>query len=173
MGLVSVTLLASSLAAAGPAAASNNTPYDKTSAYCSVYLPTGDEACFSSLEESAAWAQDEALASGAPAAGAESAAMSSFLLAKLFEDKNKQGWVYSIYGDGPCDNGGGWEWQLASFSAGHNNEVSSFQGYSNCEVKLYENPNFNNNSPGSTYGPYASSNDVGAMNDASSSARFY
>jgi hypothetical protein len=66
----------------------------------------------------------------------------------------------------------GYEWELDTFSATYNNEISSFQGYSNCDAKLFENISFNA-SPGATYGPYASSNDVGAMNDKASSARFY
>ncbi|WP_299932375.1 hypothetical protein [uncultured Nocardioides sp.] len=174
IALVSAMLLTTALGVAVPASASapDSKADDAPDLYCSIYLPTGDEACFLTFEESTSWAQDTAQASSALSAGTESSALSSFLLARLYEDKNKQGGIYSIFGDGPCDNTGGYEWELDTFSATYNNEISSFQGYSNCDVKLFENISFNA-SPGATYGPYASSNDVGAMNDKASSARFY
>ena len=51
-----------------------------------------------------------------------------------------------------------------------NDRISSFQGFGNCETKLYQNGDFT----GSTYGPVFATDYVGAtMNDEASSLRVY
>lgn len=59
--------------------------------------------------------------------------------------------------------------QFASMPSGWNDVVSSFRGFSNCWVKIYENSNFG----GASFGYAGSSSFVGsAMNDRTSSVRY-
>jgi hypothetical protein len=141
--------------------------------HCGLLADSGEYACFSSIAEVDQWAEQEA---GQEAArGVAALAATSFLHAIFYEKNNKTGDSLSMYGSTACDNNADWDFQYGNFTAnGWDNKISSFQGYSNCEVKLFEHDNANSGSAGSSYGPYASSNYVGdAMNDQASSARFY
>lgn len=169
-------LLIGGMGLAGPALAD-------TGDACGVNLVTGDTACRSSDADLAAWAQTDmnSAAPSAPAAGkagpaGTSAPATSYLIGKIWQDQNKSGSSYEFFVSGPCNgNHSDVDWELGVLNdIGWNNKISSFQGYSNCYIKLYENINYNTAAAGSTYGPYSSSNYVGnAMNDQSSSIRFY
>jgi hypothetical protein len=51
-----------------------------------------------------------------------------------------------------------------------NDRISSFQGFSNCQIRIYENANFT----GATDGAFTATDYVGdAMNDRTTSVRYY
>jgi hypothetical protein len=53
--------------------------------------------------------------------------------------------------------------------SGWNDRVSSFQGYNNCQIKLWTNGNMS----GTSWGPASYADTVGALNNQSSSMTFY
>lgn len=67
-------------------------------------------------------------------------------------------------------NPANWEFAVSNIGSTWNDRISSFQGYSNCQPRLFENANYT----GANYGPYDHSANVGAaMNDRTTSIIFY
>ena len=99
--------------------------------------------------------------------GARSA-LASTRLVDLYDAADRTGSYYSLYGTA-CDTNADVDGSYALPSA-WNDRISSFQGFGNCETKLYQNGDFT----GSTYGPVFATDYVGAtMNDEASSLRVY
>lgn len=94
---------------------------------------------------------------------------SVFLLGKLFDDANFGGGSLEMYGyDSGCTSNT--SFGFADIGSAWYGRVSSFLGYSNCQVKIFENTNFG----GASYGFYGSSSYVGdAMNDRTKSVQFH
>jgi len=159
----------------GASAATTTAPGE----HCGVMAETGALACFTTIDQVEDWAAVTATSpSPTPSKGIAAlaaGASGSYLQGIFYEKNNKTGDTLSIYGDGACDSSSDWDYAVPKFSAfGWNDEISSFQGYSNCQIKLFENANYNSATAGATYGPVTSTNYVGdAMNDKASSARFY
>lgn len=94
----------------------------------------------------------------------------SYLLARLYDDADRTGVFYEITGAAPCDSNADVDASVANIGSAWNDRVSSFQGYSSCEIRVYENASYT----GASYGAFASSNYVGdPMNDRTTSVRLY
>ncbi len=131
--------------------------------YCNRDLDTGVETCASSE-------------SGLRVALAESAgptsyaAATSYVLARLYDDINRTGVYYSLTGSAPCDTSADLDLELANIGSTWNDRVSSFQGYYDCQIRVYADASFG----GSSYGAYTYTDYVGAaMNDLTTSVRLY
>ena len=158
-----------------PSTASAATPVT----HCGFISTTGATACFNTLDQVNAWAagQSGGSVSAAPTGSAASpaAAASSFLQGEFYVDAGYGGNSLSIFGSGACDgNHSTADYFVPDLTVqGWNDAISSFKGFSNCYIKLYENKNYNQ-TPGATYGPYDHSTNVGsAMNDQASSIKFF
>lgn len=92
----------------------------------------------------------------------------SYLLATLYTGANYAGSSLGLKDSTPCDTNSDVDHSVASLPAGFADEISSFKGTNNCQVKLFQNINYT----GSTVGPAASMSYVGdAMNDQASSVQ--
>ena len=101
------------------------------------------------------------------AAQGVSLAASSHLV-DLYDAANRTGSSYALYGSA-CDTNADADGSYALPSA-WNDRISSFQGFGNCETKLFENGDYT----GNTYGPIFATDYVGAtLNDEASSLRVY
>ena len=134
-----------------------------TTPYCSFDLSTGRHAC-ADTEAAMIAARD----------AARSAQSTTYVLAKLYDNNGRTGPYAEIDASGPCDTNSDVDWSTTNIgidiSTYWNDRISSFQGYSNCQIRIYENANFG----GASYGTYTSSNYVGdAMNDRTTSLRYY
>ncbi len=128
--------------------------------YCSVNVNTQVVTCAPTEAGLAAARHRAAVASLAP----------TYLLARLFDDANRTGVYYEVVASGPCDTNADLDWEVANIGSAWNDRVSSFQGYSSCQVRVYENASYG----GASYGTYTSTDNVGeAMNDRTTSMRFY
>jgi hypothetical protein len=89
-------------------------------------------------------------------------------LMRAYDQANKTGPYWDKYGTA-CDTDADADGDFALPSA-WNDRISSFQGFSNCQIKLYEHGDLT----GTSYGPTTSTNYVGdAINDKTSSVRVY
>ncbi|HEY3548770.1 MAG TPA: hypothetical protein VGK17_22075 [Propionicimonas sp.] len=96
-----------------------------------------------------------------------SPASNSFIIGKLFDDINYGGGSYEILASGPCASGTP-TWYLNDVGSAWYGRVSSFQGYSNCNVTIYEGTY----QTGAQLGPLSYSAWVGAaMNDRTKSVK--
>lgn len=94
----------------------------------------------------------------------------NYVLSQIYADAGYSGSSYNIYSEGGCDTDAYADKQLDTMPTGWNDRVSSFHSFSQCQTKLYEDGYFG----GATYGPYTDSSNVGnAMNDRTSSMKFY
>lgn len=161
----SVRLLAASMGSAllvtlvispGPASAASLP-------YCNRDLETGVETC--------AATEAELLAKLGQAGGEMAfAATTTYVLARLYEDANRTGAYYSFTGSAPCDTSTDVDFEVANIGSTWNDRVTSFQGYQNCQIRVYENASFG----GLSYGAYTFTDNVGAsMNDLTTSFRLY
>lgn len=133
--------------AAGPSGASGN--------FCMLNISTGESRCATS---------ETALYSGPTAYATQ------YLLGRFFDSSGRTGAFLDIFAAGPCDTSADLDYSLSYIGAAWNDRVSSFQGYSACEIRVYENESFG----GASLGPLAFTDYVGdAMNDRTSSMRFY
>lgn len=153
--LISTTLLALTLGAPTPARAATT---HGSGDYCLLLTSTADLWCATT-------------AAGLDAVAGEVLAddsIDSTRQVRLYADANKTGAYLDVYGlacdtdpDADDDTGLPGPW---------NDRVSSFQGYNNCDTKLYQNGDLT----GATYGPTTATNYVGdTMNDQASSLRVY
>jgi len=163
--LIAVTAVLSAVAGLGtatPASAAAPLPY------CSASVDTGVVTCAASEEGLRAAQQPvpHLATSGTLAA----AASTTYVLGRLYDDANRTGAFFEITASGPCDTSSDLDWELGALPAVWQDRTSSFQGYSDCQIRVYENNSFG----GLTYGTYSSTNYVGdALNDRTSSVRFY
>jgi len=134
--------------------------------YCSASIDTGLVTC-AVTENGLRAALQPATASPT---SAPIAATTTYVLGRLYDDANRTGAYFEITASGPCDTSPDVDWELSSLPTVWNDRASSFQGYSNCELRVYENTAFG----GLSYGAYAFTDYVGdPMNDRTSSVRFY
>lgn len=92
----------------------------------------------------------------------------TYTLATLYTAANYGGSSLALKASTPCDTNADVDHQWGSLPAGFADEVSSFQGANNCQVKLYKDINYG----GISVGPATSSGYVGdAMNDQASSVQ--
>lgn len=150
-------------ALATPASAATTLPF------CSVSVDTGVVTC-AATEDGLRSALT--LAAGGSSGGTlvSATATTTYVLGRLYDDANRTGAYFEITASGPCDTSTDVDWELSSLPATWNDRASSFQGYSSCELRVYENTSFG----GLSYGAYASTDYVGdPMNDRTSSVRFY
>ena len=91
---------------------------------------------------------------------------SSYLLATLYTNANYAGSSLALQASTPCDTNADVDHSWATLPAGFADEVSSFKGANNCQVKLFEHTNYG----GISLGPMTSTTYVGdAINDKASS----
>jgi len=108
-----------------------------------------------------------------PAASSPSSrpsAGSTTLLARLYDAPNRStadGYL-DVFAAGGCDSSPDGDWELGTVPSGWNDRVSSFQGFSGCEVRLWQNGGF----AGASYGPAPSAGTLGALDNATSSLTF-
>lgn len=126
-------------------------------------------ACFGSTAEVYRWADHEVGKRLAGRAG------DNARLAVFYEKDRMEGTSLTIFGSGPCDSNSDWDFEYGNLTPdGWDNKISSFQGYSNCEIKLFEHDNANADKTGRTFGTVSTAYIIGsAMNDQASSVRFY
>lgn len=158
--LIGTTCLALTAVGAtlSPAAAATTAPAN-TTPYCRYTITTGSLLC----APTEAGLQSLVSCTVAPLA-------SSYLLGRFYDDINRTGPYLDIFASGPCDTNADLDWSVFNIGSTWNDRVSSFQGYSACEIRIYENEGYT----GATYGTYSSTNYVGdAMNDRTTSMRFY
>jgi hypothetical protein len=142
-----VTVLLS-LAVTAPASAATGT-------YCMLNISTGASRCASTEAE---------LYSGATALATQ------YLLGRFFDDNGRTGAFLDIFAAGPCDTNSDKDWQYSNIGTAWNDRVSSFTGYSQCQIKIFENDNVG----GASLGPLSYSDYVGAaMNDRTTSMQFF
>jgi len=90
----------------------------------------------------------------------------TYLLATLYSNADFGGSSLALQDTSPCDTNADVDHQWASLPVGFADEVSSFKGTNNCQVKLFENTGYT----GKTVGPITSTAYVGNdMNDKASS----
>ena len=148
---------------ATPASAATPPPF------CSLSIDTGAVTCAAS-EDGLRSALTLASAASLGGAMLAATATTTYVLGRLHDDANRTGAFFEITASGPCDTSSDVDWELASLPSTWNDRASSFQGYSSCELRVYENASFG----GLSYGAYASTDYIGdAMNDRTSSVRFY
>jgi hypothetical protein len=97
-------------------------------------------------------------------------AASTTLLARMYDAPNRSvadGYL-DIFAAGPCDTAPDVDWQVGVMPTGWNDRISSFQGFSECDVRLWQNGGFS----GASYGPATSANSLGAMDNQTSSLTF-
>jgi hypothetical protein len=95
---------------------------------------------------------------------------STTLLARLYDAPNRSvadGYL-DIFAAGPCDSSGDIDWEVGVMPPGWNDRISSFQGFSACDVRLWQNGGF----AGGSYGPASAANALGAMDNQTSSMTF-
>jgi hypothetical protein len=164
--LIAVTTVLSAVAGLGlatPASATAPVPY------CSASLDTGIVTC-AATEEGLRAALQPALHVAASGTLLVAAASTTYVLGRLYDDANRTGAFFEVTASGPCDTSSDLDWELGALPAAWQDRTSSFQGYSGCQIRVYENNSFG----GLSYGAYSSSNYVGdPMNDRTSSVRFY
>jgi hypothetical protein len=149
LGVVAATALAGCVAGFSP---------PEAVPYCSLNLSTGRTVC----------AATEAGLNAATSRGLSPE--STFVLAKLYDQAGRTGPYLEIQASGPCDTNSDIDWGTANVGTTWNDRISSFQGFSNCQIRIYENANFT----GATYGAFTATDYVGdAMNDRTTSVRYY
>lgn len=164
-----VAVLGMSVLAAAPAHASGESD-GTTTETCWFNSDTGVTQCFDDQAafEAAVEAQTDGvlLLAGEVAPSARSAVepRATYVLAVFYADSNKSGASVNITTSisTMCTTHA---FTGNSMPSGWNDRVSSFASYGTCKTRLWENINLG----GSSYGPVASTNSLGIMNDAASS----
>lgn len=145
----------------GPAAATEGSSTD----YCMAII-TGEEVWCASTESGLDEIREEVLGQGRGEGEVEP--MATTHLVDLYDAAGRTGPFFALYGS-PCDANADIDGSYTLPSA-WNDRISSFQGFNQCETRLYEHGNFS----GNTYGPVYATDNVGAtMNDEASALRVY
>ena len=148
VGLLTVSATPATAATSAAASAS-------AAPYCSINISTGTARCATTLSE---------LQSGSATLATQ------YLLGRFYDQAGRTGPYLDIFASGPCDTNADLDWAVSNIGTAWNDRVSSFQGYSQCEIRVYENDSFS----GASFGPSAGVDYVGdAMNDRTTSMRFY
>jgi hypothetical protein len=149
------TVIAAGLTPATTAAAATETDY------CMAIITTGQSWCAATEAElDSIRARQMGSRAIAPAATSH--------LVDLYDAANRTGAYYALYGTA-CDTNADIDGSY-TLPSSWNDRISSFQGFGNCETRLYQNGDYT----GSTYGPIFATDDVGAtMNDETSAVRVY
>lgn len=95
---------------------------------------------------------------------------STTLLARMYDAPNRSvadGYL-DVFAAGPCDASGDIDWEVGVMPTGWNDRISSFQGFNQCDVRLWQNGGFS----GGWFGPASSANSLGAMDNQASSMTF-
>ena len=152
--LVSTVIVAGLTPATSAAAATE-------SDYCMAIIPTGQSWCASTEAElDSMRARQLGTRAIAPAATSH--------LVDLYDAANRNCADHALYGTA-CDTNADIDGSY-TLPSSWNDRISSFQGFGNCETRLYQNGDFT----GSTYGPAFATDNVGAtMNDQTSAVRVY
>ena len=166
--------LAFGLLAATPAQAmTKNTTAATTSQNCAYVVPVKTTVCAPVTDDlhAAVYQQTgyQVLEAGSPSTAMRAVdgvtPASVFVQAKLFDDRDKGGSFFEVDGGGACTSTVAGVSNIGSSWYGR---VSSFAGYSNCRVKVWELTGYH----GASYGFYASTNYVGdALNDGTQSVQ--
>jgi hypothetical protein len=177
--------------AVGAAPASAESGQSETSSpaadtHCTFNIETTASKCFSSFREVIQYlshgqvvpkqadrlTQDEAArvttASAAMARSSGSVTAASTVTAVFYDNSGYGGSTLTATNSGGCDNFSDVDSQSLT-PAFFNDRTSSFIGYSNCQVRIYENTNYS----GASYYAGSTSYVGNAMNDRMSSQRFY
>jgi hypothetical protein len=171
-----VGIVAGTIAVLGMASPANAATADDAAESCGVFIDTGETICVDAGQNLHAAVQAQTgrtivTASGGLTTLARSAVSpsTSYLLGRLYDDKNYGGSYLELYGSGSgctASNGFG----FANIGSSWYGRVSAFRGYSGCRVKIFSSTSYG----GSSYGFYASSSYVGsAMNDRARSVQFH
>lgn len=156
-GTIAVPVLSAGSATAGPAGSGN---------FCSFNVETQKMVCVAT----------EAELVGARAQAARNAVtpLATYTIAKLYDNANydASAGVLEVTAGASCTTSRSNIDSSIADLGGWRNRISSFQGFANCAVKLFENTNWGGSAyPGTGY--YVSSTNVGAaMNDQAESVRF-
>lgn len=127
---------------------------------------TGDDVWCASSESGLDEIREEVLGPGRGDGEVEPTA--TVHLVDLYDAAGRTGAYFALYGSG-CDTNADIDGSYTLPSA-WNDRISSFQGFNNCETRLYQNGDFT----GNTYGPVFATDYVGAtMNDQASALRVY
>jgi len=168
---VAAAVLGMSLVAAAPANALVSGESDETTAEtCWFNSDTEVTQCFDGQAAFEAAVEDQTggvlLFAGeeAPAARGVVAPLATYVLATFYADSNKTGASVNITTtiSTMCTTH---SFTGNSMPSGWNDRVSSFVSFGTCKTRLSENIN----QGGSSFGPVASANSLGVMNDAASS----
>lgn len=98
------------------------------------------------------------------------AARATYILAYMYDNAGNTGSYYTISNSSPCDTNSDVDFSVANVGTTWNDRISSWTGFAECQIRVYENASYT----GSSYGAYTSSSYVGdAMNDRTTSIRLY
>jgi hypothetical protein len=151
---------------------------------CAVFLDTGQTVCVKAgadLDQAAAdqtgrtlvISKGSSVSTLAKPVGATNSRalvvpLSSFLQGRFYDDQNYGGSYLETFGAGSCTSSLP-QWEEGPIPSSWYGRISSFQGYSNCKIRIWENTNYT----GATLGNYSSKAYVGdAMNDRTKSVQF-
>lgn len=139
---------------AAPGAAADETPQ-----HCSINISTGEYWC----------STDPALSGRLLTPALDGTG--SILLGRFFDlpDRDSSGSYFNVYAVTGCDTSPDLDFTLGTVPFGWNDRVSSFQGYNNCSVKVWQN----GHASGASYGPATYANSLGSMDNQTSSLTFY
>jgi hypothetical protein len=95
----------------------------------------------------------------------------SYLLGRFYDDANldSSDGYFNVTAVAPCDTNPDLDFTVAVMPVGWNDRVSSFQGFNNCTVKLWKN----GAATGASYGPTTVGEQLGSMDNQTSSMTFY
>lgn len=176
LAAVAVALLAAGLTGAAPALAATPSPSSTPSPSgagqnCAYIVPVKQTVCAPVTEDlhaavlKATGYQVLESTAASPQSSAGVTPASVFVLAKLYDDQNMGGSNYEVDGSGACTSA---VIGVGNIGSSWYGRVSSFAGYSNCRVKIWESTGYS----GASLGFYASKSYVGdALNDRTKSVQ--
>jgi hypothetical protein len=124
--------------------------------YCSLNLDTKEEVCADSEAELVAKKGKQPRA--------------TYILAKMYDHADYGGSYLEVTASNACDTNSDIDYSIPNVGSTWNDRISSWRGYAQCQIRIYENASFG----GASYGAYTNSSYVGAaMNDRTTSIRFY
>jgi hypothetical protein len=129
---------------------------DEPLPYCNLNLATMVETCAPTEVELLAQTRSSR------------AAAATYILAYMYDSAGNTGLYYTITNTAPCDTNSDVDFSVTNIGTTWNDRISSWTGFAECELRIYENATFG----GASYGTYTSSSYVGdAMNDRTTSIR--
>ncbi|MFE9298381.1 hypothetical protein [Streptomyces niveus] len=155
---------------------------------CNVYVETGAVECYKTYRESIFHATN-GLVTNAPADARTAMASEDFarrlnsmvradgtpvsgvtdvVISTSYQHPNGGGSIISHVRPSGCDTDTGWEWSLNDiddFDTAWDDRISSWRGYSNCQVNMWEDPGYG----GAQTGWHTNLMNMGLMEDEASS----